>query len=143
MGSYRIGTAEYRKLWYQKNAKAVKARSRKRRLEKPVETRTATVQWHAKHPEAQRKYRLKLKYGITVSQVDKMLVLQKNACAICYRTPPEVTLCVDHDHRTKRVRGMLCRFCNHKRVGYDQITSAIIHRRIADYLDSTFDGRGL
>ena len=140
---YKVGTLAYRKQWYKDNMEVVKARSKKRRLDKPVETQAATARWLASHPNASRKYRLKMKYGLTEAQVGKMRVLQNNACAICLRTPPAIVLCVDHDHHTKRVRGLLCRFCNHKRIGRDRMTPAILHRRIADYLESTFDGRGL
>jgi hypothetical protein len=53
------------------------------------------------------------RYGITVDQFDAMLYRQANACAICAqpfgggRRPH-----VDHDHTTKRVRGLLCKTCN-------------------------------
>jgi len=44
---------------------------------------------------------------------------QNNACAICIRSLSEAIgtgrsndFCVDHDHRTNEVRGLLCRNCN-------------------------------
>ena len=39
---------------------------------------------------------------------------QENRCAICNRHRSELTydLCVDHDHITGKIRGLLCHKCN-------------------------------
>lgn len=58
-------------------------------------------------------------FGITIEDYDKMYALQDGKCAICRK--PETTvmngkainLSVDHDHSTGKVRGLLCRSCNH------------------------------
>lgn len=57
------------------------------------------------------------KYGITRAQYDAMLERQGGRCLLCLRTPEEIggkvrLLCVDHDHETNEVRGLLCRSCN-------------------------------
>lgn len=54
---------------------------------------------------------LKHNYGITVVQFEAMLNSQGNACLICKRGEP-VVWHVDHEHRTKQVRGILCPRCN-------------------------------
>ncbi len=51
------------------------------------------------------------KYGITEAEFQEKLVAQNNKCAICGETP-ESTLHVDHSHKNKRVRGLLCFRCN-------------------------------
>lgn len=54
--------------------------------------------------------RFKIKYGITTSEVEELKVKQNGLCAICFEVP--IKWCVDHDHKTKRVRGLLCHNCN-------------------------------
>ena len=56
---------------------------------------------------------LKRKYNITLEQYDAMLIAQCGRCAICKdlmmgRNEP----CVDHSHKTGRVRELLCGPCN-------------------------------
>ena len=58
------------------------------------------------------------KYGITLEQYDAMLIDQDYLCAIC-KQPEQMLhkekpkrLCVDHDHKTGKVRGLLCQRCN-------------------------------
>lgn len=56
---------------------------------------------------------LKRKYGMTVGQYDAMLETQGGGCFICGRPPREdISLPVDHDHSTGKVRGILCFCCN-------------------------------
>jgi hypothetical protein len=53
-------------------------------------------------------------YGLPKGRYAKILALQKNCCAICkINTPaPKKTFCVDHCHKTGKVRGLLCLNCN-------------------------------
>lgn len=70
--------------------------------------------YHA-HKLAWRNYELKKKYGITHADYIRMLHAQKGRCAICGATQKQggnKRLHVDHDHDTKRVRGLLCSKCN-------------------------------
>jgi hypothetical protein len=53
---------------------------------------------------------LKRKYGLSLAQFDALRTAQGNACAACKE--PLVKLCVDHDHATMKVRGILCDACN-------------------------------
>lgn len=87
-----------------------------------------------------RDHRLRRLYGITLRQYNLMLKRQKGVCAICRRVPKSV-LHVDHDHKTLRVRGLLCYYCNRRVVGRHRTTELL--RRVIKYLDSTFDGRVL
>ncbi len=73
-----------------------------------------------------RKYKLKSQYGLTVEDYDKMLEKQNGVCAICKQEETYITyrsrksgrmtlsrLCIDHNHNTGQIRGLLCRRCNH------------------------------
>ena len=57
-------------------------------------------------------------YGIDHAEYDRMNDSQGGLCAICHQPPrgggPRkiLHLCVDHDHATGKVRGLLCYHCN-------------------------------
>jgi hypothetical protein len=73
-----------------------------------------TTPWREQNQEAykalNRKSHLKIKYGLTVEEVDQLAQAQDYACAICGTTERE--LCIDHNHETGVVRGLLCGPCN-------------------------------
>lgn len=85
---------------------AVRARNRgyrDGRSDSAAEESKAAVRWAG----------IKRRYGLTQSQFEAMLCAQGNCCAIC-RSPltDGKRVHVDHDHRTDRVRGLLCIGCN-------------------------------
>ena len=61
-------------------------------------------------PEKKKDYDLKRLYGIGLEEYNDMLNAQDGGCFICGKQ--EDTLCVDHDHDTGEVRGLLCHSCN-------------------------------
>ena len=101
-----------------KNAKAreraKKAGGYKKRNEQSKEYRKA---FYSK-PENLRKYRdrwYQKSYGLTIQQYEYLLREQDNKCAICHLPAAEEKLkrlAVDHNHKTKKVRGLLCQKCN-------------------------------
>ena len=50
--------------------------------------------------------------GVTDEDYARMLDAQGGGCAICGNPPRSRRLHVDHDHRTGKVRGLLCFRCN-------------------------------
>ena len=63
-----------------------------------------------------RERHLVRKYGVTLATYDDMLAAQGGLCAICGTTEDTQhnrVFHVDHCHTTGRVRGLLCRGCNH------------------------------
>jgi hypothetical protein len=77
----------------------------------------------------------KSRYGITDEQYDHMLKAQSFGCKICgthhfpYKGP-----CVDHDHTTGKVRGLLCFNCN-RGIGAFKEDVAIVEKALK-YLQS-------
>ena len=77
--------------------------------------------WHEANKKkihaGQRRWQIE-SYGLTIVTFEQMKKAQDNACAIC-KTPFTKTHsftktypCIDHDHETKKVRGLLCSNCN-------------------------------
>ncbi len=66
----------------------------------------------ASHRVRMRNNHLIRKFGITSQEYDSLLKIQDGKCAICRCEPSKRGLVVDHCHKTKRVRGLLCVPCN-------------------------------
>lgn len=60
------------------------------------------------------KSNLKIKFGLTLEQYNEILIKQNFCCALCERHVSQfkIRLAVDHDHKTGRIRGLLCTSCN-------------------------------
>ena len=87
-----------REIYYSKNKESILARNKKYNKENPDKRKSAI---------------LKYEYGITLDQYNEMFRAQEGKCAICQRHQNELTrtLCVDHDHKTNKVRALLCLTC--------------------------------
>lgn len=82
-----------------------------------------------KRTERGRRQKYK-KYGITSEEYQGMLDKQKGCCAICgsNKTRSEShEMSVDHDHKTGKVRGLLCNNCN-RGIGLLGDTKESIHK---------------
>ena len=62
--------------------------------------------------QAKRKYALKKKYSLTPEQYQALVDKQDGKCAICGQVQDGQLLNVDHDHKSGRIRGLLCTACN-------------------------------
>jgi hypothetical protein len=82
-----------------------------------------------KHHGSTRNFHLKRRYAVDTVQVEWMILQQGGACAICGEPDPKH---VDHDHRSGKVRGILCFDCN-KGLGKAQEGRDVL-RRAMDYL---------
>jgi Recombination endonuclease VII len=62
---------------------------------------------------------LQKNYGITIGQFDQLLAFQKGKCAICGKdlTTVDAKPNIDHDHRTRKLRGIVCNYDNHWVIG--------------------------
>lgn len=59
--------------------------------------------------------RLRARYGISLEQFNLILESQGNVCAVCKE--PDKVFCVDHNHKTLKIRGIICLNCNLRVVG--------------------------
>lgn len=62
-------------------------------------------------PGKHRALRLKSRYGLTPADLDLLLIAQGGICPICI-DPLGPIYYIDHDHKTKKVRGLLHNKCN-------------------------------
>ena len=58
----------------------------------------------------QKSYLLKSKYGITIDDYERMFEEQGGKCWICKQKKKKLS--VDHNHKTGKVRALLCTNCN-------------------------------
>ena len=52
------------------------------------------------------------RYGMTPESYDAMVLAQDGLCGICKRPPTKGKLFIDHNHKTGKVRELLCVRCN-------------------------------
>jgi hypothetical protein len=81
---------------------------------------------------SRRESKLKMKYGMTLAEYNAEVARQGGICPICLQRPEE-KLCVDHHHKTRTLRSLLCRKCNIGLGCYNDDPASM--RRAADYLD--------
>ena len=86
-------------------------------------------------------HKLRQRYNISLEYYNNLLEKQNGVCAICGCTQPETNkktnkLTVDHNHKTGKVRGLLCTSCNLK-LGHIEDIEFIVRAR--EYLNSWQD----
>lgn len=94
-------------------------------------------------------HKLEHEFGITNEEYMLLLEIQEGRCAICRLLPTEVCskrerLCIDHDHITGKVRGLLCLMCN-AGIGYfrdDPNTVSIAARYLRKPTTNGLEGFG-
>jgi len=86
----------------------------------------------ARDKRNKRNNALRRKFGITIEDYEKLYNLQKGKCLICGKF--SVVLDVDHNHKTGKIRGLLCRACN-TLVGQVECRMSEIEK-IIEYLSS-------
>jgi hypothetical protein len=94
----------------QPHIKARRQAYKKTEQGKEAEKRSKVKNWDKRLLRLQIN-RLKSRYGITPEDYDQMLKEQNGVCAIC-KVRKKEKLHIDHDHKTGRVRGLLCGACN-------------------------------
>ena len=97
-------------------ARVIAARNKySQKPENKVKELERARRWQRENPErmkaAQFERNLRKLYGLTLDQYHARQESQDFCCAIC-DLDDRGNLYVDHDHKTKRIRGLLCNQCN-------------------------------
>ena len=93
---------------------------KKRRLRNSPQERAYQKKYRDNNKDKRKNGMLKFRFNLTLEEYNTMLESQGGVCKICGN--PETAkksnsedvrmLCVDHDHDTGKVRGLLCTKCN-------------------------------
>ena len=87
-------------------------------------------QQHVK--DRKRDFFTRTRYGLELGQEEMLYLAQCGKCSICEKD--DAPLVVDHDHRTKTFRGLLCRQCNSALGVFGDSVEGL--QRAIDYLES-------
>ena len=113
-----------RNRYYLKNKDFLYKKKKERDRKNPIKTRVQVRKYN-------RRYHLKKFYGVTEKIFDEMFLGQQGKCAIC-GLDDKKTLCVDHNHKNGKVRGLLCNKCNIKLGYYEEGKN--FHNEATEYL---------
>lgn len=119
-----------RRIWSANNRQRENAHQQSWRLRNPEKNRLSQKKWRDNNKDHRRQWEiewrsknrlaynrrkrvraLQREFGLSESAYHDMLSGQGGACAICRKTY-DYYLCVDHDHSTGAIRGLLCKPCN-------------------------------
>jgi len=68
---------------------------------------------YRRNPEYYKELNLQRNFKLIIDQYNKLLEDQNSKCAICGRdNNVKKALAVDHNHKTGKIRGLLCHNCN-------------------------------
>lgn len=103
---------EMAKDWYERNKEKATAKVKKWR----EQNTEAVKRYRADNRQKNHRQEISRKYGVDLEWFDKQIAKQSNSCFCCKRkfewTDKQNTPHVDHCHKSKKVRGILCNRCN-------------------------------
>jgi len=134
---------KYKKTWYFKNRSCLLEKNRVYRSLNTESIKKCRKLYLARNPNINsikgRIFRLKnpfynrarllLKYNLSFETYEKLLEFQNNKCYICLNNFDN-DINIDHDHKTEKVRGLLCRKCN-LLLGYSRDNIHFLQRAIS------------
>ena len=98
-----------------KNPFPNREKAKKFAQENPEKLKKYQKTWKERHPEKRKLYTRNSRiraYGIEPKVYYEMLEKQGQRCAICNAESKRRAMSIDHDHKTGKVRGLLCDGCN-------------------------------
>lgn len=99
----------YNQRWYRKNKRRVAIVKNRWRKKNRLRLLQQSRVWKQRNPEKVKAMMFKSRYGHPFSVFEAIFARQNGLCAICKTGPAKFT---DHDHRTGKIRGLLCPLCN-------------------------------
>lgn len=109
---------------YQKES--ARKRARKWREDNPERSRANGIRSHYNK-----------KWNLTIEEIDAMILAQGGVCLICEKPEKKnIRLSIDHDHKTGKIRGLLCTHCNWRLLGGSG-DSPEFYERVVKYLRGT------
>ena len=101
---------------------------RKWQSENRDKVRKASNKWKYKNEDRRISYMLRWRYGVTSTDYDRLFILQKGRCAICFSFgTAKRRLALDHNHKTGTIRGLLCNSCN-TGIGHFRDNTSLLNR---------------
>jgi Autographiviridae endonuclease VII len=99
---------------YLAHRRKILTRNREWAMRNPERLKSYQKEWARLNKERRRPSYIARKYGLTADRLSLLLDRQGNACAVCGSKENwgGRRLTIDHCHRTKAVRGLLCNNCN-------------------------------
>lgn len=120
---------ESSKRYYAKNREKILAKCAIYRAKNKEKTKAAINRWNKENAEYVRQRRILKQYGISADDLRKLDEMRKDGCQICGQ---KTRLCIDHDHSTGMIRGLLCIPCNRSLGNFGDNLEAI--ERVRSYL---------
>jgi Recombination endonuclease VII len=100
------------KVWYQANREKAIADVKRWQQENKEHLHEYRRVYRQRRKVEDRDAHLRRTFGISITDYDELLRRQGGGCAICRKPPGKISLHVDHDHATGKIRGLLCVGCN-------------------------------
>lgn len=124
---------DYRRKWRERNPEKTAAYSKKHEPKRRGKRGAYfKLVWDRDKQGEKARWRFR-NYGVTPEQFDTLLMKQNGACAVCsLHFECEQEIQIDHCHKTKTVRGLLCGRCNRGLGHFDDDADRL--RKAANYL---------
>jgi hypothetical protein len=98
---------------YLRYSEKIKAYEREYNLKNKEKISIKNKRDRAANPNLSRIRHLKTNYNLTLDEYIKLLAVQDGVCFLCKKSCPTYKwLAVDHNHKTNKIRKLLCIKCN-------------------------------
>lgn len=138
--NYRNMSREERKAYFKKNYEEHREERRAKQRIYYQEHRLEIIEYNKRrykeYKPVKRAGDVRRRYGLSLQDYNRMMEDQKGRCAICGELPTKGkgnTLHVDHNHKTGKIRQLLCHNCNLS-IGYAKENTEILQSMI-EYLN--------